>query len=267
MDSIPGSGRSPGGGYGNSLRYSCLENPRDRGAWRVTVHRVTQSQTRLKWLSKQACKVMESCISQWGLLLCIPSLSTVPLTVWLMFLLPRDGNNRGYIPSSWVKIGLGLSQAVPTAPMECGWRDPMWLLRFGHRKETTPSSTPTLILTSEPRAGFVRKPRILLDLFPMASISTRSAWSDLWTISVRSLQAFHFRSQAAGGEISLSSPVSCLISGCTDTVQDGKWLLLLSHCVLFNICTYETCSFYLFTWLHWVFIATCEIFIVLACRI
>ena len=31
--SIPGSGRSPGGGHGNSLQYSCLENPTDRGAW------------------------------------------------------------------------------------------------------------------------------------------------------------------------------------------------------------------------------------------
>ena len=35
--SIPGSGRSPGGGNGNSLQYSCLEKPMDRGAWRVTV--------------------------------------------------------------------------------------------------------------------------------------------------------------------------------------------------------------------------------------
>ena len=37
---IPGSGRSPGGGHGNPLQYSCLENPMDRGAWRATVHRV-----------------------------------------------------------------------------------------------------------------------------------------------------------------------------------------------------------------------------------
>ena len=35
---IPGSGRSPGGGHGNPLQYSCLENPMDRGAWRATVH-------------------------------------------------------------------------------------------------------------------------------------------------------------------------------------------------------------------------------------
>jgi len=35
-------GRSPGGGHGNPLEYSCLENPMDRGAWRATVHRVTE---------------------------------------------------------------------------------------------------------------------------------------------------------------------------------------------------------------------------------
>ena len=45
--SIPGTGRSPGGGHGNPLYYSCLENPMDRGAWWAAVHRVTKSQTRL----------------------------------------------------------------------------------------------------------------------------------------------------------------------------------------------------------------------------
>ena len=42
---IPGSGRAPGGGNGYPLQYSCLENPMDRGAWRVTVHRVTELDT------------------------------------------------------------------------------------------------------------------------------------------------------------------------------------------------------------------------------
>ena len=37
-DSIPGSGRSPGGGNGNPLQYSSLENPMERGAWWATVH-------------------------------------------------------------------------------------------------------------------------------------------------------------------------------------------------------------------------------------
>ena len=47
LGSIPGSGRSPGGGHGNPLQYSCLENPMDRGAWWATVHGVAKSQTLL----------------------------------------------------------------------------------------------------------------------------------------------------------------------------------------------------------------------------
>ena len=44
---IPGLGKPPGGGNGNPLQYSCLENPMDRGAWRPTVHKVAKSQTQL----------------------------------------------------------------------------------------------------------------------------------------------------------------------------------------------------------------------------
>ena len=47
-DSIPGLGRFPAEGHGNPLQYSCLENSKDRGAWRATVHGVTKSRT---WLS------------------------------------------------------------------------------------------------------------------------------------------------------------------------------------------------------------------------
>ena len=43
MGLIPGSGRSPGRGNGNSLQYSCLENPMDREAWQATAQRVTKS--------------------------------------------------------------------------------------------------------------------------------------------------------------------------------------------------------------------------------
>ena len=46
--SIPRSGRTPGGEHSNPLQYSCLENPMDRGAWWVIVHRVAKSQTSLK---------------------------------------------------------------------------------------------------------------------------------------------------------------------------------------------------------------------------
>ena len=42
---IPRMGRSPGGGHGNPLQYSCLENPMDRGVWQAIVHGVTKSWT------------------------------------------------------------------------------------------------------------------------------------------------------------------------------------------------------------------------------
>jgi len=48
MGSIPGSGKSPGGGHEKPLQYSCLENPMDRGAWRATVHSAAKSQTQLQ---------------------------------------------------------------------------------------------------------------------------------------------------------------------------------------------------------------------------
>ena len=56
---ITGWGRAPGGGHGNPLQYSCLENAMDRGAWWATVHGVTKSQTQLSthaWLNHFAAQ-------------------------------------------------------------------------------------------------------------------------------------------------------------------------------------------------------------------
>ena len=44
VGSVPGLGGPPGGGHSNPLQYSCLENSMDRGAWQVTVHRVTKAE-------------------------------------------------------------------------------------------------------------------------------------------------------------------------------------------------------------------------------
>ena len=66
---ISGSGKSPGGGHGNPLQYSCLENPMDRGAWWATVHGVVKSWPRLKQFRMQALGVLE-----WvgrGILICL----------------------------------------------------------------------------------------------------------------------------------------------------------------------------------------------------
>jgi len=52
--SILGLGRSPGGRLDNPLQYFCLENPMERGTWKATFHKVTKSQTWLKWLIVQS---------------------------------------------------------------------------------------------------------------------------------------------------------------------------------------------------------------------
>ena len=62
--SISGSERFPGGGHGNPLWYSCLENPMDRGAWWATVHRVAKSRTQLKRLSTHSGKDQARLISR-----------------------------------------------------------------------------------------------------------------------------------------------------------------------------------------------------------
>ena len=54
MHLIPGLGRSTGGEHGNPLQYSCRETLMDGGTWWAMVHKVTKSQTQLKWLSMHA---------------------------------------------------------------------------------------------------------------------------------------------------------------------------------------------------------------------
>ena len=75
--SIPGLGRSPGGGHGDSLQYSCLKNPMDRGTWQTTVHRVAKSQTRWKQLNLHAHPVLYSRLS-----LVIYSIQAVHMCQW-----------------------------------------------------------------------------------------------------------------------------------------------------------------------------------------
>ena len=65
LSSIPGSGRCPGGGHGNLLQYSWLENPMDRGAWWATVHRIPKSQTWLKQLSRKTVNLDPFTVELW----------------------------------------------------------------------------------------------------------------------------------------------------------------------------------------------------------
>ena len=57
--SVPGSGRSPRGGNGNPLQYSCLENPMDRGAWWAIIHGVAKSRTRLSMHTSRSPLVLK----------------------------------------------------------------------------------------------------------------------------------------------------------------------------------------------------------------
>ena len=81
---IPVSGSSPGRGHGNPLQNSCLEDPMDRGAWWVTVHMVTKSQTWLKWLSTQASDY-SLFVLKWLRLIHVNSLM-VSGSEWFLFL-------------------------------------------------------------------------------------------------------------------------------------------------------------------------------------
>ena len=65
LGSIPGLGRSPGGGHGNQLQYSCLENAMDRGAWQDPVHWVSESWIQLKRLSTPHACTQEILPYEW----------------------------------------------------------------------------------------------------------------------------------------------------------------------------------------------------------
>ena len=77
IDLIPGSGRSPGGGDGNPLQCSCLENPIDRGAWQATVPRVTKELDTTAWQSTRAyiCPGYYACY--WKVWCCMKVLSYI----------------------------------------------------------------------------------------------------------------------------------------------------------------------------------------------
>ena len=77
-----------GEGNGNSLQCSCLENPRDGGAWWAAVYGVAQSRTRLKWLSRADS---------------LPSALSERLGIWALY--PRGDQRKWFPPSWWLKSG------------------------------------------------------------------------------------------------------------------------------------------------------------------
>ena len=113
----PWVGKIPGGGHGNPLQYSCLENPMDRGVWWATAHRVAKSRTRLKWL-KHAPRQNRN-----------PLPGIRPASLWayaspIPICKMRELDQRHLAFSSNVKLGKGM-RGPPRHPPAPGGQD--WL--------------------------------------------------------------------------------------------------------------------------------------------
>ena len=97
--SVPGSGRSSGGGNDNPLQYSWLENPMDRGAWQATVHEVAESWTPLKQLSMHAALLI---LFSWFILCltsCVPGLRN--WAFYVIQLLPQWWRTSNCLVARW----------------------------------------------------------------------------------------------------------------------------------------------------------------------
>ena len=137
--SIPGSGRSPGGGNGNLLQYSCLADPKDRGAWQATVHGTATCQT---WLSNWACtweyqhkselKGIESKLISWNTSSLLPQSSLSALVSQT-----TDSQSYTYLPppgrrwsNSWRKRGKNKeTYTCSTSPQR---QDPCLIISEAH---------------------------------------------------------------------------------------------------------------------------------------
>ena len=88
LDSIPGLGRSPGGGHGNRLQYSCPENPMDRAAWQTSVRGAAKESDMTQLLTNKQytpidLKVMRSYLNGKSLILLEVSFSRRHRTIYL----------------------------------------------------------------------------------------------------------------------------------------------------------------------------------------
>ena len=106
---FPGSGRSPGGGDGNPLQYSCLENPMDRGAWCTAVHGITKSWTQL---TKHTCMLSYECadILPDDIIICISSMSSG--LIFILELIKAAIGNKHDRTWSWVLATLDLGKIM-----------------------------------------------------------------------------------------------------------------------------------------------------------
>ena len=112
---IPGSGKSPGGGTGNPLQYSCLENPLDREVWWATVHRTSQRRTRLSSWAYAHTRVLMYAFRASQLRRRIQVLHSY---MWLLAPMvdSTDLENANSLPSLAQEASGGISAVVQTFP-------------------------------------------------------------------------------------------------------------------------------------------------------
>ena len=135
LGSVPGLGRSLGGGHGNPLQYSCLDNPMDRGACWAMVHRVTKSWTWLKPLEMQAPKEI------------LQNILTTHCTLWFRKLRIKRFNDLPKIAKPILIVDLLTSSPVVLSIIKelCS----RWLFKLkGINKETNTELGPLLLFHS-----------------------------------------------------------------------------------------------------------------------
>ena len=122
VGSIPGSGKSPGGGNGNPLQYSCLENPKDRGAWWTTVRGITELDTtqhtrgdRCLLSQLHVCRGVSATVTYWLEARCC-SVTQLCLTLCD----PMDCNMPGMLPNTLQGKGQAHNQGIPAPRCQQG---------------------------------------------------------------------------------------------------------------------------------------------------
>ena len=181
--SIPGLGRYPGGGHGNPLQYSCLQNPMDRVAWWAMVYRVAKSRT---WLKRVSILPSQSCGSSFFFSLhCSHKALKTPHT---QLSVPQPSGNARVIPEfssnfsyflSQISLAHSLFSLQSPNKTRVGWFS-LWALstpstivlleHFTHPDCLCTDLPPSLVETSRHRETKVMS----------YSFSTSHAWQGAW---------------------------------------------------------------------------------------
>ena len=251
MGSIHGLGRPPKGGHGNPLQYSCLENPKDRGAWQATIHRGTKSWAWLKQLS--IC----THTAEWKLSLTSSSLLLVKTSWGVVF-------SNGVISDFWRSLQLLSHVRLFATPWTAAGQaslsitNSQSLLKLLSIELVMPSTTSSSgipfssCLQSFPVLESFQMRQFFADICAGLSASTsvlpmntQDSFPLGWTVWT-SLQSQEFSPTPQFKRVNslvlsfLYSPTLTSIPDYWKTIALARWTLLAKWCLCFLIC-----------WLNW----------------